>query len=500
MKKAFSLLLLSFVLLVAVLSLSSCGVLLKKTGFYDGYEYHVDSEYEITLTGYKGDKTKLEIPSWLDGYKVVGIAFDENDKTLEKIESIKIPKTILSISSDTFLPCKNLKQIKVALDNPKYKYFHDSLYTKDGKTLICYPQGKEDAELILHKRVTKIADRAFLNARHLKKVTFSGTEKIGQSAFIGCVSLETVDFGPKMKEIGVSAFEGCPLLNSVAIPDTVERIEASAFKNCNALTSFSIGNGIKHLGTEALGNLDAITTQNEFSGAYYLGNAKNPYAMLIRVQSKTETEYIVHPETKAIYESAFEGCENLESIELPNSLSCIGKRAFYNCKKLVNPVIPEFVNKIEDYSFYGCISITEIILPSSVSAVGDSAFEGCTALSSITLSNRTKLIGSMAFAECTSLTQIEIPEVLSYIGNSAFSGCTALGTVAIPKSVSYIGKKAFAGCTHLNTVIFADTENWTMCEKTIELQTLSDPATAAFVLTLQLEAMIKLQSDDALEE
>ena len=215
MKKALLLLLLSFVLLSAVFALSSCGVLLKKAGLYDDFEYSVESGHEITLTGYTGDSENIEIPSWIDGYKVIAINFTEGDSSLDKIESIKIPKTILSITPEAFQPFKNLKEIKVSIDNPEYKYFHGALYSKDGKTLVCYPQGREDESLTLHKRVTKIGDRAFLGARNLKSVTLVNTEQIGDGAFLGCNALESIDFGAKMKSIGDGAFLYCPALVGV---------------------------------------------------------------------------------------------------------------------------------------------------------------------------------------------------------------------------------------------------------------------------------------------
>ena len=209
MKKALILLSVLLVLICSLFALSSCGILLKKAGLYDGYEYHVDSEYEITLTSYKGEDTELDIPSWIDGYKVVGIAFDKNDEALKSIEKIKIPKTIVSITADTFLPCTNLQEITVALDNPEYKYFKGALYSKDGKNLICYPQAKVDEELELQKKVNVISENALRGARNLKSVTFMGVENVGDFAFSGCSALEEINFGTKLKSIGDGAFENC---------------------------------------------------------------------------------------------------------------------------------------------------------------------------------------------------------------------------------------------------------------------------------------------------
>lgn len=449
MKKA--LILLSVLLLVfcSIFALSSCGILLKKAGLYDGYEYHVNSEYEITLTSYKGEDTKLEIPSWIDGYKVVGIAFDKNDESLKNIESIKIPKTIVSISADTFLPCTNLKEITVALDNPEYKYFHGSLYSKDGKNLICYPQAKEDEELELQKKVNVISDNALRGARNLKSVKFAGVEYVGDFSFSGCTELKDINFGTKLKEIGDGAFENCSALTAINIPDAVESIGASAFKGCTGINTISLGSGVGYVGSYAFETLDGIVGVTEHNGAYYLGNQNDPCVLFVKVADNTLEEYSIDIGTNVIYGSAFEGCVNLKNIEIPNRLSCIGNRAFYNCKSLLRVEIPEAVNTIEEYVFYGCSSMTEVVIPSSVSEIGNSAFACCTSLPSITLSNRTKFLGHLVFSECTSLKNIDIPACLTYIGNSAFSGCESLENLYIPSAVEFVGDSVFERCLSL---------------------------------------------------
>jgi len=451
MKKALIFLSLLFVLTASLCALSSCGVVLNQAGLYEGFEYHVDSEYEITLTGYKGESTKLDIPSWIDGYKVVGIAFDKNDESLKNIESIRIPKTIHSLGPETFLPCTNLKQITVALDNNTYKYFHDALYTKDGKTLIYYPQAKEDTEFIVHKRVTKIEDYALAGARNLKSVTLNGTVEIGEFAFSGCANLEQINLGEngKLKIIGDGAFENCTALTSVNIPDCVEYVGASAFKGCTSVSEISVGSGVKYVGSYAFGNVEGYANVTEYEGAKYIGNANDPYVVFIKVLSTENDEYTVHPDTNVIYGSAFENCTKLKNIDLPNGLSCIGHRAFYDCTSLTSFEIPEFVGKVEEYTFYGCSSLKEVIIPSSVNEIGDFAFASCTAIEEIALSNRTKSLGHLVFSECSSLKSIEIPECLTYVGNSAFSGCSSLLGINLPSGLEFIGEMVFDRCLSL---------------------------------------------------
>ncbi|MBE6537754.1 MAG: hypothetical protein E7673_07410 [Ruminococcaceae bacterium] len=492
MKKRLTLLLLSFAVFALMLALSSCGVLLKKAGLYEGYEYHVDNEHEITITGYKGESPKLEIPSWIDGYKVVGISFDVNDESLQKIESIRIPKTIVSMNSDTFIACTNLKEITVAIDNPEYKFYHGALYTKDEKTLICYPQARENAEVEIPKRVTGVASRAFVNARYLKSLTFLGVEEIGELAFVGCSALETVSLGPRIKSVDDRAFENCASLKSVDFPDSVKRLGATLFEGCSSLTSISVGAGVEYVGTNAFGNIDALTNLTEYEGAYYLGNKTNLYDIFLRVKEKDKTEYVIHPDVNVIYNGAFKECAKLEKIELPNSVYCIGAEAFYNCKNLKEIVIPEELSVIDEYTFLGCSSIADIFIPSKVSEIGKCAFAICSSLKNVTLSNRTASIGNMAFAKCEALEAIELPNTLKKIGGGAFSECPLIESVSIPSSVEFIGETAFRDCKMLTSVTFADSSNWTVENKAVDAATLSAAESAAALLKSLEKPMIKL--------
>ena len=55
---------------------------------------------------------------------------------------------------------------------------------------------------------------------------------------------------------------------------------------------------------------------------------------------------------RTLKDQAFEGCENLQSIILADSLTGeIGNRAFYNCKSLTTITIPDKVESIGQYVF-----------------------------------------------------------------------------------------------------------------------------------------------------
>lgn len=55
---------------------------------------------------------------------------------------------------------------------------------------------------------------------------------------------------------------------------------------------------------------------------------------------------------REIQYGAFQHCEKLESIILPDSLESIGQQAFMYCSKLTSIVIPENIKSFEYQTFY----------------------------------------------------------------------------------------------------------------------------------------------------
>jgi len=137
---------------------------------------------------------------------------------------------------------------------------------------------------------------------------------------------------------------------------------------------------------------------------------------------------------------------------IPDGITAIGKNAFLGCVGLTSVTIPNSVTSIDDNAFDGCTGLTSLSIPNSVTEIGQVAFERCTGLTSVTLGNTVKTIGSSAFARCTALTGIVIPNSVTSIGGGAFSGCTSLASITLGKSIISIGASAFRNCASLNRI------------------------------------------------
>ena len=128
-----------------------------------------------------------------------------------KLSSINIPASTIKFDIQSLCGMRTLKQIEVDADNQQYMSSDGVLFTKDGKTLLLYPNGKEGDSYTTPASVVYIGEYAF-GGYKLKKVTLN----------------------EGVKEIGDYAFD-LEFLESVGLPSTLELLGHRAFFSCNQL-------------------------------------------------------------------------------------------------------------------------------------------------------------------------------------------------------------------------------------------------------------------------
>ena len=119
------------------------------------------------------------------------------------------------------------------------------------------------------------------------------------------------------------------------------------------------------------------------------------------IKQFTELHYFTSLTT--IDDDAFNGCQQLTTVQLPRGLKAIGARAFKDCVRLQAPTLPDGLTQLGDDAFSGCVALKDITLPQRLRTIGARTFEGCSALQALTLPTGTSHIGDGAFANCQQL-------------------------------------------------------------------------------------------------
>lgn len=123
--------------------------------------------------------------------------------------------------------------------------------------------------------------------------------------------------------------------------------------------------------------------------------------------------------------TAFFG-KKLTSVTLPSTLESIGFAAFAGCDRLQSVTLPASLTYIDDYAFAGT-GLTSITIPATVQDMGKGVFARCEALQSAVLDCR--YVGDFAFLGDISLNNVQVGPNVSSILRAVFSGCSALTTV-----------------------------------------------------------------------
>ena len=411
---------------------------------------------------------------------IVKIEFDAfyNCRNLKNID---LSKNLITVGYNVFGNCKSISKIEIPKSlknfdstwgsgtNTKYGVFGGCSNLKtvkfeEGSTIVCPAlfmgcDGIEEIEL--PDTIAKIGNSAFKSCKNLNKVIISeSVTEIDNQAFAECSGLTDVEMQEGINKICSRAFYKCGKITSINIPDSVETIEFEAFYQCDKLENIKLSENLTIVGYGvfgdciSIGKIEIPRTLKGFNTSW--GSSTNTSYGVFGGCSNLKTVKFEEGST-VVCAALFMGCDGIEKIELPNTITEIGDSSFRNCKNLVKITMNNGIDILEDFVFKGCSSLTTIDIPNTVKAIGSSSFQGCTSLTEVHLSDILKEIPASTFSGCKKLTTINFPSTLTTIGNSAFSGCESLPEAILPSGVEKIESNAFKNCKAMKKAVVPDT-------------------------------------------
>ena len=411
----------------------------------------------------------------------------------KNLKSVTIGENVAKIGSDAFAGCDHVETVSIgslstwcgiALENENAAPF-------SADTML-YVDGEAAVDITIPLGIQSIGKYAFANLGTIQSVVaLPGVTEIEERAFYGCTGLESVVLPDGLLSISDYAFCGCTNLKGIVIPDSVTTIGVAAFSGCKNLESLTVSENTSKIGTDAFS--DTKWYDNQQDGVVYIGSVlykiKGEYLEAIEIKEgvksitgkafegcegiksivfpdsltdvnsdefdNTEwykslydgviyagkvalkyrgfrpTSIVIKDGTKAIADYAFYECTFTKSIEIPNTVTKIGRSAFESCRALEKLTLPESLTEIGAYAFKTCTTLTEVTIPNGVTALSENCFEYCPALEKVTIGENVSSIGAYCFRNCSKMISVNIPEAIESIGEDAFFNCNKLSAANI---------------------------------------------------------------------
>ena len=266
-------------------------------------------------------------------------------------------------------------------------------------------------EITFPDGITTIGDYGFYNVNVNSLSLPSKLKYIGNNAFSWSYNISSLVIPEGVEYIGDNAFSGCQRLRKAELPASLKQIGYGIFYSCDALYAVI-----------SRSQNPCVIDKYVFGTSYWDESSQSNYyepllaTLYIPEGSKAAYEAIEGwtmfnaIEEGDVKEATVDGIrysylssgqatviagdyENLSSVTIPSSVTIdnkqyqvtvIGGGAFQGCYQLKTIKLPESITSIGSYAFYN-VGITDIALPSTLKTIGNYAFQSCYNLTSISI-------------------------------------------------------------------------------------------------------------------
>ncbi len=454
--------------------------------------------YNVTSIGENAFKECMEVTKVIiqEGIRSIGVlAFSGN----KWVSSISIPESVTTIGAGAFTSCEHL--ITINIPSGVKVIETETFMLCQSLTSITLPEG-----------LTTIEDVAFGMCYALTSITIPDKVKtIGEQAFADCIKMATVTIGSGVTSIGKGAFAS-PIFDVFMYVDPKTlNWDLTPVHWGGGYTSGFLADGSTRIhiprGSDWSAFVGKVNGQFLYDPAYALNDEFSVGKVTYRVTSldpatvevcgsPNPSGELVIPSAvgqyavTAIAGSAFEYCDQLTAVTIPESVTFIDREAFHGCTGITDVYCYADPTKLtwddgdcDDFktdgstvmhvrnatnwtAFEGKVNVT--FSRDIVSDVGDmfqlgNLFYEVTSVNPKTVQVRGHsypLSGALVIpADANGWAVTELP-------SNVFTNCSQLTSVTIPETVTEIGADAFYGCTGVTDVYcYADAATMTWTER-----------------------------------
>ncbi len=335
-----------------------------------------------------GDTFEFEIPSGLKVKAIPNYAFAINTNLMKVVLPDSIEKIGYYSFSESGLKDISLTEGLVSIGGGAFSStpLSEISLPKTLESIGDYAfQESSVTSVVIPDSVTSIGQYLFYNCSELESATIgSGIESIGGRSFYKCSALTTVNLSEGLKDIGDYTFYNCTSLSGLDIPNTVTSIGQYAFYNCSSLEKLTFTENITSIPTNLCYNcsgLKSITIPENISSI-----SKGSFAKCYNI---SELNFNASNITNAVYSSdkvfagVGTGCDGVE-ISIGANVASIPANIFYSTSTsdFLNALSVTFADEsvctsIGNYAFRGLKNVESMEIPASVTSIGNNAFPTC---------------------------------------------------------------------------------------------------------------------------
>ena len=328
------------------------------------------TEDAVTIIKYRGAHQQVLIPEEIEGLPVRTIApeaFAENDGELE---SVTIPSSVREIGDGAFKFCLGLQELNLSegleilgtdvvlvtpiseLNLPSTVHTIKNPHELGGLKLNISPENPyyfTDGYGLFEKNPAGNTLLAVdIRGERLEYHIPEGTVAVGQGAFCGEESIETVWCPSSLRVISEEAFESCRKLKTVYLNEGLEEIGTNAFSYCALTGELKLPVSLKEMGETVFTNtfdwdryldgLTAITVSKE--NPYFFSDRDGLYRVLedgslelLRYFGQDQS-YRISDRVSRIGTNAFRRAQ-VKEVTFPDTVREVGEKIFWEVGNLL---------------------------------------------------------------------------------------------------------------------------------------------------------------------